>query len=137
MGMQIRDERQMKALTGLSQAQFNHLLSVFSDIYQATQQKTYEKGLESGTRRRKPGGGCKGKLPTMADKLLFVLYYYKTYPTFDVLGTQFAMARSKANENLGLDHGVGHFRLLSITRQRHLLAYHGIAMSCEGLCQVF
>jgi len=30
----------------------------------------------------------------------FVLYYYKTYPTFDVLGAQFAMARSKANENL-------------------------------------
>src|SRR5215467_15583692 len=27
-------------------------------------------------------------------------YYYKTYPTFDVLGTQFAMARSKAHENL-------------------------------------
>ena len=48
MGMQIRDERQMKALTGLSQAQFNHLLPVFSDIYQATQQQTYEKGLESG-----------------------------------------------------------------------------------------
>src|SRR5439155_8289896 len=85
---------------GLSQAQFNHLLSVFSDIYQATQQKTYEKGLESGTRRRKPGGGCKGKLPTIAEKLLFVLYYYKTYPTFDVLGTQFDMVRSKANENL-------------------------------------
>jgi hypothetical protein len=29
-----------------------------------------------------------------------VLYYYKTYPTFDVLGTQFDMVRSKANENL-------------------------------------
>ena len=100
MGLQIRDDRQMKALTGLSQAQFDHLLPIFSDIYQATQQKTYDKGIESGTRRRKPGGGCKGKLPTMADKLLFVLYYYKTYPTFDVLGTQFAMARSKANENL-------------------------------------
>src|SRR6266852_4350588 len=26
----------------------------------------------------------------------------------------------------GLDHGVGHFRPLSITRQRHLLAYHGM-----------
>jgi hypothetical protein len=36
----------------------------------------------------------------MTEKLLFVLYYYKTYPTFDVLGTQFNMARSKANENL-------------------------------------
>jgi Helix-turn-helix of DDE superfamily endonuclease len=100
MGMHIRDERQMKALTGLSPAQFNHLLPVFSDLYQATQLKTYEKGIESGTRRRKPGGGCKGKLPTMADKLLFVLYYYKTYPTFDVLGTQFEVARSKAHANL-------------------------------------
>jgi Helix-turn-helix of DDE superfamily endonuclease len=48
---------------------------------------------------RKPGGGCKGKLPTMAEKLLFVLYYYKTYPTFDVLGTQFDMVRSKANRH--------------------------------------
>jgi Helix-turn-helix of DDE superfamily endonuclease len=100
MGLQIRDDRQMKALTGLSQDQFNHLLPVFSDIYQGTQQKTYEEGLTSGTRVRQPGGGCKGKLPTMAEKLLFVLYYYKTYPTFDVLGTQFDMVRSKANENL-------------------------------------
>ena len=38
---------------------------------------------------------------------------------------------------VGLDHGVGHFRSLSMTRQRHLLASHGIAMSHEGLCQVF
>ena len=100
MEIQIRDDRQMKALTGLSQAQFDFLLPVFSDIYQATQQQRYEEGLRSGTRRRKPGGGTKGKLPTMAEKLLFVLYYYKTYPTFDVLGTQFALGRSKANENL-------------------------------------
>jgi hypothetical protein len=90
----------MKALTGLSQAQCDHLLPVFSDIYQTTQQQTYEQGVESGTRRRKPGGGSKGKLPTMAEKLQFVLSYYKTYPTFDVLGTQFEMARSKAHENL-------------------------------------
>ena len=100
MGLQIRDDRQMKALTGLSQDQFDHLLPVFSDIYRATQQHTYEEGIASGTRRRHPGGGSKGKLPTMADKLQFVLSYYKTYPTFDVLGTQCAMARSKAHENL-------------------------------------
>jgi hypothetical protein len=100
MGLQIRDDRQMKALTGLSQAQFDHLLPIFSDIYQATQQKAYEDGVKAGTRRRQPGGGAKGILPTMADKLQFVLYYYKTYPTFDVLGQQFEMARSKANENL-------------------------------------
>jgi hypothetical protein len=100
MGMHIRDDRQMKALTGLSQAQFDALLPVFRDTYRATQQQIYAAGVETGTRRRKPGGGAKGKLPTMAEKLLFVLYYYKTYPTFDVLGTQFEMGRSKANENL-------------------------------------
>jgi hypothetical protein len=75
MGLQIRDDRQMKALTGLSQAQFDHLLSAFSDIYWATQQKTYEEGVESGTRRRRPGGGSKGQLPTMAETLPCVLYY--------------------------------------------------------------
>jgi hypothetical protein len=100
MGLQIRDDRQMKALTGLSQDQFDHLLPFFSAIYETTRQKTYAEGVASDTRKRKPGGGSKGKLPTMAEKLQFVLYYYKTYPTFDVLGTQFAMARSKAHENL-------------------------------------
>jgi hypothetical protein len=65
MGLQIRDERQMKALTGLSQAKFDSLLPVFSDIYRATQQHTYEEGVQSGTRKRRPGGGSKGKLPTI------------------------------------------------------------------------
>jgi len=100
MGLLIRDDRQMKALTGLSHAQFDSLLPVFQDMYQTARQHTYTQGVASGTRRRKPGGGAKGKLPTMAEKLQFVLYYYKTYPTFDVLGQQFAMARSKANAHL-------------------------------------
>ncbi len=68
MGLQIRDERQMKALTGLSQDQFDHLLPFFSAIYEATQQQTYAAGVDFGTRRRKPGGGAKGKLPTTAEK---------------------------------------------------------------------
>ena len=100
MGLQIRDERQLKALTGLSQAQVDHLLPVFSEVYMEKQQQKYAAGVAAGARTRKPGGGAKGKLLTMIDKLLFVLYYYKTYPTFDVRGTQFDMVRSKAHENL-------------------------------------
>jgi hypothetical protein len=68
MGLQIRDERQMQALTGLSPAQFDSLLPVFRDLSQATPQRTYEDGVQSGTRRRHPGGGSKGKLPTLAEK---------------------------------------------------------------------
>jgi ABC-type uncharacterized transport system substrate-binding protein len=37
----------------------------------------------------------------------------------------------------GLDHGVGHLRSLSITRQRHWLTSHFIATRQEGLRQVF
>jgi hypothetical protein len=98
--IRIRDDRHMRSLTGLSRAQFDELLSTFATVYQEARQEAYEKELAAGTRQRKPGGGAKGKLATLADKLLFVLYYYKTYPTFDVLGAQFDLARSKANENL-------------------------------------
>ena len=54
MGLKSGMRRQMKALTGLSQAQFDYLLPVFSDIYRVTQQHTYEEGFQSGTRRRRP-----------------------------------------------------------------------------------
>jgi len=100
MGLLIRDDRQMKALTGLSQAQFDHLLPVFPDVYQAAQHQTSARGVASGPRRRKPGGGAKGKRSTRAEKLPFVRYYYQTSPTCDVRGTQFELARSKANEHL-------------------------------------
>ena len=77
MGLQIRDDRQRKAFTGLSQTQCAHLLPVFSDISQTTQQQTYEQGVESGTRTRTPGGGSKGTWPTMADKLLWLFGIFR------------------------------------------------------------
>ena len=76
------------------------MLPIFREVYTHQQQQAYQEGVALGTRRRQPGGGSKGQLPTLADKLLCVLYYYKTYPTFDVLGTPCEMVRSKANENL-------------------------------------
>lgn len=97
MILEIRDDRQMRALTGLTQGQFAQLLPTFREVYQAKAQADYEQAVQEGQRQRRPGGGRKSKLPTMADKLLFILYYYKTYPTFDVLGTQFNLARSKAH----------------------------------------
>lgn len=100
MSLQIRDDRQMRALTGLSLTQFDILLEAFTKIYTELQWQAYQDGLANGTRKRRPGGGQKGALPTMRDKLLFLLYYFKVYPTFDVLGTQFSMVRSKAHENL-------------------------------------
>jgi hypothetical protein len=97
---EIRDNRQMRSLTGLSLKQFSQLAIEFEKDYQEDQRKRYTAGLAKGTRQRRLGGGRKGKLPRTVDKLFFTLVYFKTYPTFDVLGTQFGMGRSKANENL-------------------------------------
>ena len=79
---------------------FAELTIEFEKDYQEEQQQRYTEGLSNGTRQRRLGGGRKGKLPRLADKLFFTLVYFKTYPTFDVLGTQFGMGRPKANENL-------------------------------------
>lgn len=87
----IRDERQLKALVGLSRAEFVVLAEAFAEVCRAEQARAYEQGL----RRRRPGGGQKGKLPSAEAKLLFVLYYFKNYPTFDVLGTHFGMGARK------------------------------------------
>lgn len=100
MSLHIRDDRHMRSLTGVSLSQFEILLEVFTKLYSQRQWQVYQDGIIAGTRQRRPGGGKKGALPSMRDKLLFLLYYFKVYPTFDVLGTQFTMARSKAHENL-------------------------------------
>lgn len=97
---EIRDERQMRSLTGLSQQQFAHLTIAFEKDYQAHRETLYAEGLARGTRQRRLGGGRKGKLPRVKDKLFFTLVYLKTYPTFDVLASQFNMSRSKSNENV-------------------------------------
>lgn len=100
MGMKIRDDRQMKALTGLSSAQFERLLVEFEKTYQAHQQQAYEVEVAQGHRKRKVGGGQKGKLPDMSDKLEFILRYLKTYPTYDELAESYDLARSSAHDNV-------------------------------------
>ncbi len=92
------DERQFKALTGLSHAAFEKLLSLFTASYHEMQWESYERN--KGQRQRKPGGGQKGRLDTMEKKLFFILYYLKVYPTFDVLGDRFDLDRSKACTNV-------------------------------------
>ena len=96
MRRQIRDECQRKAVPGLSQAPCDPLRSVFRTLSQATPQKTSDKGIESGTRRRTPGGGGNGPGPTRADTRLCVLADDTTSPPLAGLGTPLARARAPA-----------------------------------------
>lgn len=92
------DERQFKALTGLSKAEYQKLLPIFEESYYEIRQEKYEQSKSK--RQRKPGGGQKGKLDSMSLKLFFILYYLKTYPTFDVLGFVFGLDRSRSCTNV-------------------------------------
>jgi hypothetical protein len=48
-------------------------------------------------RRRHPGGGRKGQLPLMAEKLLFILVYIKQYPVQELQGLLFGLCQSQAS----------------------------------------
>ena len=85
----IRNDRQVKALTGMSQKEFQQFLPTFTEAYEELRQEAYE--ADRDTRQRKPGGGQKGALADISQKLFFILYYWTVYPGYDVLGFQFGM----------------------------------------------
>ncbi len=88
-----RDPRLCKALTGLSYQEFSDLIPVFAKAL-------FELRMQKPKRKRKAGGGRRGKLPTNEAKLFFILFYLKTYPTFDVLGFLTDRERSHCCESV-------------------------------------
>lgn len=94
--LNIKNERRLKSLTGLSLIKYECLLEKFTAVYERI--KSAE--TKNKIRKRKLGGGRKSALPTHEIKLLFVLYYLKAYPTFDVLADRFGFSTSRANQHL-------------------------------------
>lgn len=94
----IRSERQLKSLTGLGKKQFEELLLAFSESLTEISDEAYRKNRTK--RSRRPGGGRKGQLVSAKNKLFFILFYLKNYPTFDVLGFVFDLNPSNAEENV-------------------------------------
>ena len=90
----VSDDRQMLALTGVSVAEFKELSIKFSEVYQKHQQAAIAAKFLPIDRSRV------GILKDTEDKLFFVLFYLKTYPTFDVLSYHFDMTRGTAWQNI-------------------------------------
>jgi Helix-turn-helix of DDE superfamily endonuclease/DDE superfamily endonuclease len=90
-----RDRRKFLALTGLTLKEFTALLPTFAEVYR--HRYAGRKNLAGRKRKRAIGGGRHGQLATMAQKLLFVLVYQKTYPLQVVQGELFGMSQSGAN----------------------------------------
>ena len=88
----LRDPRLMLALTGVTLHEFHNLISAFSQAWLEEKRKQHrEKSQE-----RKLGGGRVGFLRSMESKLFFILFYYKCYPTYDLLSMIYGCNRSNA-----------------------------------------
>lgn len=69
-------ERTMRAVTGMSVRQFRELCMIFK---RAFMHKNCQK-----PRKRCVGGGRKNTLRTIEEKVFFILFYLKIYPTYDL-----------------------------------------------------
>jgi hypothetical protein len=86
----FKNDRLMRALTGMNLSAFDQLLESFSVAYEAATPL-------SPKRQRAPGAGRKANLQEMEDKLFYVLFYFKCYPTFDLAGILFDFDRAQAH----------------------------------------
>lgn len=87
--------RVFQQMTGLPLKAFEKLLPTFKKAYK--HQQEIEEEIRAKPRHRKKGGGRKGKLGTEADKLLFILFYFKFYPIQEVQGFFFELSQSQVN----------------------------------------
>jgi hypothetical protein len=94
----------LRALTGLTETEFQALLPHFEQAFEASMQDHTIDGQPRTSRRYSTYGTC--PLPTMADKLLFILTYVKQNPIQEVQGQLFGMSQSNANKWIHVLHPV-------------------------------
>ena len=94
----------LRSLTGLTDVEFQALLPHFEQAFVTYMQARTIDGQPRMSRRYSTYGTC--PLPTMADKLLFILTYLKQNPIQEVQGQLFEMSQSNANKWIHLLHAV-------------------------------
>jgi Helix-turn-helix of DDE superfamily endonuclease len=94
----------LQAMTGLTEEEFQALLPHFEQAFVAYMQDHTIDGQPRTVRRYSPYDTC--PLPTIADKLLFILTYLKQNPIQEVQGQLFGMSQSNTNKWIHLLHAV-------------------------------
>ena len=78
------------SVTSVTVFEFDVLLMAFAEAFAETAHRT----VTNEVRFRKKGGGQRGKLTCLADKLLFILSYTKNYPLQTYHGLQFGLSQA-------------------------------------------
>lgn len=97
----LRRPRLLRALTSLDLGEFERLLPAFEAAWVEATSGAQVLTTRGTLRRRAYGAGSKGVLPTAADKLLFILFYFKSYPLQEVMGLFFGFSQQQASEWAG------------------------------------
>src|SRR5919199_4018698 len=87
--------REFLAATGLTHDEFTRVLPAFAAAYAV--HSPPDKTWEGKVRQRQSGGGAKGVLSQMEDKLLFILVFQKTNPLQTMHGLQFHLSQPQTN----------------------------------------
>jgi hypothetical protein len=88
--------KEFLAATGLKPDEFERLQPAFARQYE--NRYPADKTIKGQHRQRQRGGGVKGVLAKLEDKLLFILIYQKTYPLQTMQGLQFGLSQPQVNE---------------------------------------
>ena len=94
----------LRSLTGLTEAEFQGLLPHFEQAFVTYMHNRTIDGQPRTSRRYSTYDTC--PLPTIADKLLFILTYLKQNPIQEVQGQLFGMSQSNANKWIHVLHPV-------------------------------
>jgi Helix-turn-helix of DDE superfamily endonuclease/DDE superfamily endonuclease len=87
--------REFLTATGLTHEEFLRLLPAFEAAYTACY--PLDKTWHGKARQRKVGGGAKGLLAQMEDKVLFILLYQKTNPLQTMHGLHFGLSQPQTH----------------------------------------
>jgi hypothetical protein len=96
----------LRAMTGLTEPEFSTLLPHFQQALQAYMEDHTRDGQPRTSRRY--SSYETSPLPTVADKVLFILTYLKQHPLQEVPGQLFGMSQANANTWIHLLHPVLH-----------------------------
>jgi hypothetical protein len=128
-----RKPQAFKSVIGLNQSAFDKLLPAFCRAYENDLDQRDDQREQS--RQRERGGGRKGALLTVEDKLVFILFYFRVYPTQILQGYLFDLGQPQANEWIHrltpiLNQALGHETQLPARQAKDIKV---VLAACPGL----
>ncbi|XWX03423.1 transposase family protein [Aggregatilineales bacterium SYSU G02658] len=118
-----KNPRLFQSFTGLRLEAFAQLLPAFREAYQAD--LDYRDAQRAASRQRQRGGGRVATIPTLEDKLVFILFYFRLYPVQVLQGYLFGMSQPQANDWIHrltpiLNEALGEQQQLPVRRARDI-----------------